>query len=59
MVEAGLQEIKTYVTRFQNTAAQYIAISPIMDLCLEAGWYQGVRVSKQWWDQKNLYLEKI
>ena len=36
MVEAGLQEVKTYVSCLQNTMAQYIVTRPIMDLCLAA-----------------------
>ena len=34
MAEAGLQEVDTYVSHHQNTFSQYIATSPIMDLCL-------------------------
>ena len=37
MVEAGLQEVDTYVSRRQNTVSQFIATRPIMDLSLEAG----------------------
>ena len=33
MVEAGFEGIRTYITRRQNTVAQYIAMLPIMDLC--------------------------
>ena len=36
MAEAGLQELETYVSCFQNTVAQYIVTRPIMDLCLAA-----------------------
>ena len=34
MVEAGLQEVETYVSRRQNTVAQFIVTRPIMDLYL-------------------------
>ena len=37
MSEAGLQEVETYVSRRQNTAAHYITTRLIMDLCLVAG----------------------
>ena len=33
MAESGFEEIGTYVTRRQNTVAQYIATRPILDLC--------------------------
>ena len=36
MVEAGLQEVETYVSLRQNTVAQYISARHIMDLCLAA-----------------------
>ena len=32
----GLEEIRVYIARRKNTFARYIAISPIMDLCLVA-----------------------
>ena len=31
MAEAGLEEVETYVACFQNTVAQYITTSLIMD----------------------------
>ena len=37
-------ENETYISRFQNTVAQYIAIQTILDLCLEAKWRPGLRV---------------
>ena len=33
MEEAGFEEIGVYVTRRQNTFAQYIMTQPILDLC--------------------------
>ena len=36
VVEAGLQELETYVALRQNTVAQYIATRPNMDLFLAA-----------------------
>ena len=36
MLEAGLQEVKTYVFCRQNTATQFILATPIMYLCLVA-----------------------
>ena len=32
MAEAGMQEVDTYVARFQSTFDQYISTSTIMDL---------------------------
>ena len=47
MVESGFEGIGTYVTRRQNTVAQYIATQPILNLC---EWYarrpEGVGVSE-------------
>ena len=57
MAEAGLQEVETYVSRRQNTMEQYIAISPIMGLCLAANWRPGPRVTMPWWEQEGLDLE--
>ena len=49
MAEAGLQEVDTYISRHQNTMAQYIASRPIMDLCLAAKQRPGPRVEMRWW----------
>ena len=38
MEEAGFEEIELYITRRQNTVAQYIATQPIMDLCEQSVW---------------------
>ena len=56
MVEAGLQEVETYIACRQNTVAQYIVTRPIMDLCLEEEQRPGTMVSQWWWDQECLYL---
>ena len=57
MVEAGLQEVETYVSRCQNIVAQCIATRPIMDLCLAAERRPGSRVANRWWEQDGLDLE--
>ena len=57
IVEQGLQEVETYVSRLQNTVAQYIATGPIMDLCMAEGQHPGKRLSKQWWGQGFFFLE--
>ena len=54
-----MQEIETYAARNQNTAAQYIATRPIMDLYLEVGRHPGSRVLKRWWYQESIDLECI
>ena len=46
--EAGLQEMETYASGHQNTAAQYIVTGPIMGLCLAAKQRPGPRV-EMWW----------
>ena len=48
MAESGSQEVETYVSRRQNTVAQYIATRPIMDLFLAAKRRPGPRVA-MWW----------
>ena len=55
--EAGLQESDTYVSRNQNTVAQYIATRPIMGLFLAAKRRPETRVEMQWWEQEGLDLE--
>ena len=57
MAEAGLQELETYVSRHQNTVAQYIATTTIIDLCLAAKCRPGARVEIWWWEQEGLDLE--
>ena len=34
ILEAGFEEIGTYITRRQNTVVHYITTRPIMDLCV-------------------------
>ena len=51
MEESGLQEVETYVSRFQNTVSQFIDTRPIMDLCLAAERRLGSRVNKRLWEQ--------
>ena len=57
MSEAGFQEVETYVSRRQNTMAQYILTMPIMDLFLAAKQRPGPRVTMRWWEQEGLNLE--
>ena len=56
---AGVQEVETYVARRQNTAAQFVATRPIMDLCLAAARRPGARVSEWWRKQEGLDLKGI
>ena len=56
MVEAGFEEIGTYVTRMQNTVTQYIATRPILDLYERSDQRPGERVSWQWWEEEGLDL---
>ena len=57
MKEAGFKEIRNSVTNRQNTAAQYIATRPLMDLCEGAKQRGGARVSRRWWYQKGIDWE--
>ena len=58
MEEEGIQEMETYIDCSQNTAAQYIATRPFMDLCMAGGrpWKWGL---KRWEKQEIIYLEGI
>ena len=49
MAEAGMQEVDTYVSLCHNTFTQFIATSPIVDLCLEVERRLGPQVSRSWW----------
>ena len=59
MLEAGLQEVETYVSRRQNTDAQFIATRLIMDLCLAVERRQGSEVENKWWEQDGLDLDRM
>ena len=58
MREAGFEGIRKAITRRQNTVAQYIATRPILDLCERGTQRLVARVSRQWWKQEGIYLEK-
>ena len=49
MAEAGLEEVKTYISHCQITVAHYITTRPIVDLCLETDQHPQVRVYERWW----------
>ena len=55
---AGFEGIRKSVTRRQNTVTQYIATQPIMDLCEQATRRPGARLSRWWWEQAGIDLEK-
>ena len=59
MVRAGFLSIGKYITRRQNTVAQYIATQPIMDLYEQSARRPGERVSRRWWYQAGIYLEGV
>ena len=57
MVEAGLNEVESYVSRPQNKVTQFISTRPIMDLFMATEWCPGSRVVKRWWEQGRLDLD--
>ena len=57
MAETGFEGIGKYITRRQNTVAEYIVTRPILDLCERSAQRPVVRVSWRWWKQSVLYLE--
>ena len=58
MLEAGFKEISVYVIRRQNTVAQYIATQPIVELCERSARRLGAWVSRRWWEQEGMDLER-
>ena len=56
IVEAGLLKVETYVSRHQNTFAQFILIRPIIDLCQVVERRLVSRLAKQWWEKDGLDL---
>ena len=57
MAESGFEGMGTYITRRQNTVAQYIATRPILDFCERSIRRPGERVSRRWWEQDVIDLE--
>ena len=55
--EAGLEGIRTLVTRRQKTVAQYITTQTILELCEKATWRLGARVSWRWREQDGIDSE--
>ena len=47
-IEAGLQEVETYVSCRQNTVIQFISTRPILDLCLAVERHPGSREAYLW-----------
>ena len=56
---AVLEEVYEYVLRMQNTAGQYIATCPILDLCEELVQRPGTWVVERWWYQEGLDTEGL
>ena len=54
MDEAVLQEMDTHISRHQNTVTQFIATSPIINLCLAAYQRSGSRISQRWCKQDGV-----
>ena len=49
--------IRTSILRRHNTAAQFIAVQPILDLCKQATWRPGAQVSRRQWKQTGIDLK--
>ena len=56
MQEAGFEEVEACVLRRQNTAAQYITMRLILDLCKETVQILGIWFVKRWWEKEVLDL---
>ena len=57
MQEVGLEIIETYITNHQKTISQYIATSPILELCLAVERKLGLQIPKCWWEQDGMDWE--
>ena len=55
----GLDEIRVYIYRHQNTVAQYIEAHPIIYLCLAAEYKPGLCLSRRWWEHPDLDIMGI
>ena len=55
----GLEDIGVYIALLHNTVTQYITNRPIMDLCLAAERKPGMCLSRQWWEQLALDIQRI
>ena len=56
--EAGLEGIRKSIIRRHNTVTQYIVTRPILDLWKRANWRLGARLSRRWWKQDGIDLER-
>ena len=45
---AGIDKIRVYIARHQNTLSQYIANFPIIELCLAEEQSPGMKLSRTW-----------
>ena len=59
MKEAGFTDVRTSITRRQNTVTQFFATRPLLDLCKGATQRGRARVTMRWWDQKGIDWEKV
>ena len=58
MMAVGLEEVKTYVLRRQNTITHYIVTRLILDICLVADKWPGAQVKRRWWYQAGINFDK-
>ena len=59
MGDSGFDEIGDYILNSQNTAAQYIAMRPILDLRKKTVRRPGAWVARRWWEQEGTYLSSL
>ena len=58
MEKAGLTDIWTSILIRHNTVPQYIAMRPLLDLCVGARTREGAKVTLRWWEQAGIDWEK-
>ena len=56
MEEAVFEDMGVYILKMQNTAAQYIPMQPILDLCKRSVRRPRAWVSQRWWEQEGIDL---
>ena len=59
LATSGLEEIRVYIARRQNTVVQNIMTHPIMVLCLAVEWMRGIRLLQIWWEHPGIYIPGI
>ena len=59
MGEGGFKGMEVYITWIQNMVVKCIVNPPSLEICMEAEYSTGLRVSKRWWEHGGInFTEK-